>query len=203
MATKLTINRSNILSQKGFTLVELAIVMIIIGLLISGILKGQELVESARVAATVTQIKGIDAAISTFRDKYQALPGDIANPGARLPECAAYPGPIGCNVGGNGDGFVSGASDSNYLLVHLAAAGLISDYSVSGAVGIPWAGRPDFLAAKTGNQGIIWTLNMQGAGDPSFCPAGPLLGLPNLPSGLYIALHIPGCPPLLLVKLIE
>ncbi len=47
-------------NQSGFTLVELAIVMIIIGLLIGGILKGQELVSNARVTSTVAQIKGID-----------------------------------------------------------------------------------------------------------------------------------------------
>ena len=62
-------------SQAGFTLVELAIVMIIIGLLIAGVLKGQELIGNARVTATVAQIKGIDAATSTFKDTYSDLPG--------------------------------------------------------------------------------------------------------------------------------
>jgi prepilin-type N-terminal cleavage/methylation domain-containing protein len=55
-------------SQAGFTLVELAIVMIIIGLLIAGVLKGQELIANARVTSTVAQVKAIDAAISTFKD---------------------------------------------------------------------------------------------------------------------------------------
>jgi prepilin-type N-terminal cleavage/methylation domain-containing protein len=71
----------------GFTLVELAIVMIIIGLLIAGVLKGQALIANAQVTATVAQIKSTEAATSTFRDTYSAIPGDIVNPATRLPSC--------------------------------------------------------------------------------------------------------------------
>ena len=71
-------------SQAGFTLVELAIVMIIIGLLIAGVLKGQELIANARVTSTVAQIKAIDAATSTFKDTYQALPGILRTPNTRF-----------------------------------------------------------------------------------------------------------------------
>ena len=85
-------------SQAGFTLVELAIVMIIIGLLIAGVLG--ELIANARVTSTVAQIKGIDAATSTFKDTYAALPGDMTAPTTRLPNCGAAP----CSVAGNGDG---------------------------------------------------------------------------------------------------
>ena len=76
-------------NQKGFTLVELAVVMIIVGLLIGGILKGQELIANAQVASLVTQAKGIDAGISTFRDSYRAFPGDMNTAQARLPNCVA------------------------------------------------------------------------------------------------------------------
>ena len=94
MSVSVKDSRSN-----GFTLVELAIVMIIIGLLIGGILKGQELVENARVNATVAQIKAIQAATATFHDKYNALPGDMINPTGRLSGCAGN-----CAITGNGDG---------------------------------------------------------------------------------------------------
>ena len=86
-------------SQAGFTLVELAIVMIIIGLLIAGVLKGQELIANARVTSTVAQIKAIDAATSTFKDTYDSLPGDMTAPTTRLPNCLAAPCVTFCALG--------------------------------------------------------------------------------------------------------
>jgi type II secretory pathway pseudopilin PulG len=87
-------------------LVELAIVLMIIGLLIGGILRGQELMENARVTSTIQQTKAYDGATTTFRDAYAALPGDIANPGTRLANCTAAP----CNAAGNGDGLINAAA---------------------------------------------------------------------------------------------
>lgn len=91
--------------EKGFTLVELAVVMIIIGLLIGGILKGQEMIANAQITSTVAQAKALDAATSTFRDQYNAFPGDMANATTRLVGCAAPcangtgDGRVGLNVG--------------------------------------------------------------------------------------------------------
>jgi prepilin-type N-terminal cleavage/methylation domain-containing protein len=82
--------------QKGFTLVELAIVMTIIGLLIGGILKGQELMQNARITSTVSQVKSYSAAVTTFKDMYQATPGDMLNAGTRLVGCPGALG-AGCN----------------------------------------------------------------------------------------------------------
>ncbi len=125
--------------EQGFTLVELAIVMIIIGLLIGGVLKGQELITNARVAATVSQMKGVDAAVSTFRDSYSAWPGDILAPGNRLPNCTTAPcNVVGTQTGGAGvagDGriaqnnFASSftvGTEAQLLWVHLAAADVFS-----------------------------------------------------------------------------
>ena len=74
-------------SSSGFTLVEIAISMIIIGLLIGGILKGQELVNNARIASTISQIKSIDTAYLTFRDIYRQKPGDHPRALTALPQC--------------------------------------------------------------------------------------------------------------------
>ena len=62
--------------KKGFTLVELSIVLVIIGLLIGGILVGQSLIESAKTTATLQQLSQFDIAVSNFSTKYKQLPGD-------------------------------------------------------------------------------------------------------------------------------
>lgn len=91
-------------SDKGFTLVELAIVMIIIGLLIGGVLKGQQLIENAKVTAAISQIKGFQASLISFRDAYGATPGDMANADTRLSGCDSG-NSNNCDAG-NGDSIV-------------------------------------------------------------------------------------------------
>ena len=95
--------------EKGFTLVELAVVMIIIGLLIGGILKGQELITNARVTSTASQMEAIGAAYNGFRDQYNALPGDMATAtgaGGRMANCGAA-GIVSC-ANGDGNGVLGG-----------------------------------------------------------------------------------------------
>lgn len=135
-----TITMQNRKAEAGFTLVELAIVMIIIGLLIGGVLKGQELANNAKITATVAQVKAIDAAASTFKDMYNSMPGDIRNASARLPNCNAAP----CSVAGaNGNGRVEGAvnfatptGEATAFFVQLAAADLLS--GIDGTAGTGW-----------------------------------------------------------------
>ncbi len=134
-------NTDNRRGEAGFTLIELAVVMIIIGLLIGGILKGQELIANAQVKATVAQIKAIDTAIMTFRDKYGALPGDLRNASTRLPNCSAAP----CNTDGNADGRINEAglgiwpaidAEEAVAFSQLSAAGLLAGVqTASTAVG--------------------------------------------------------------------
>lgn len=78
-------------AQKGFTLVELSIVLVIIGLIIGGILKGQELIGNAQIKNVVSQAQSYQAATAAFRDKYNALPGDLVTADLLIP---------GCTVGG-------------------------------------------------------------------------------------------------------
>jgi len=63
--------------EKGFTLIELSIVLVIIGLIVGAIFVGLELIESAGIRGTISQIGKYNAAVNTFRVKYNALPGDM------------------------------------------------------------------------------------------------------------------------------
>src|SRR5260221_2943621 len=65
--------------QRGFTLVEIAIVLVIIGLLIGGVLKGQELIYNQKVKSTYDSYRQYTAAMYGYQDRYKALPGDDAN----------------------------------------------------------------------------------------------------------------------------
>ena len=75
--------------QSGFTLIEIAIVLVIIGLLLGGVLKGQELITSARVRNMISQQDGIKAAYFGFLDRYRALPGDYAAASSNIKGVAA------------------------------------------------------------------------------------------------------------------
>ncbi|MFZ4542078.1 MAG: type II secretion system protein [Rickettsiales bacterium] len=65
--------------QSGFTLVELAIVLVIIGLIVGGVLVGQDLIKAASIRSVITDLEKYNAAATTFRGKYNGLPGDLLN----------------------------------------------------------------------------------------------------------------------------
>lgn len=83
--------------DKGFTLIELAIALMVIGLLIAGVLKGQEMIDNARIVAGAKQITDYETATTIFRTNYGGLPGDIREPQYRVPNCTTAP----CNISGN------------------------------------------------------------------------------------------------------
>ena len=69
--------------QSGFTLVEIAIVLVIIGLLLGGILKGQEMITQAKIKNVMADFSGISAAYHGYQDRYRAIPGDDFNADTR------------------------------------------------------------------------------------------------------------------------
>src|SRR5712671_5490018 len=86
-------------TSKGFTLVEIAIVLVIIGLLLGGILKGQEMITQAKIKNVIADMSGVSAAMYGYQDRYKSLPGDDKNANR-----------WGANIG-NADGIIN----SKYL----------------------------------------------------------------------------------------
>ncbi len=111
--------------QSGFTLVEIAIVLVIIGLLLGGVLKGQELVNNAKVKNLANDFRGISSFVYAYQDRFRALPGDDAAAATHLNggTTATTGGTVG-NARIEGNWNSSTATDESYLFwqhVRLAA----------------------------------------------------------------------------------
>ncbi|MEO5331908.1 MAG: type II secretion system GspH family protein [Magnetococcus sp. YQC-5] len=85
--------------QAGFSLIEIAIVLVIIGLLIGGVLKGQTLVKNSKIKRIATDTTSVQGAINAYMDSYWVLPGDDAGSATRWGTAAP---------GGNGNGLIQG-----------------------------------------------------------------------------------------------
>jgi prepilin-type N-terminal cleavage/methylation domain-containing protein len=106
--------------QGGFTLIEIAIVLVIIGLLLGGVLKGQELINTARVRALNNTVDGITAAWFSFQDRYRGFPGDYSQAAVNLPGVATA---AAANVG---NGLVDTDEERAFVWTHLQSAGYIT-----------------------------------------------------------------------------
>jgi prepilin-type N-terminal cleavage/methylation domain-containing protein len=110
-------------TQTGFTLIELAIVLVIIGLLLGGVLKGQELINSAKVKTMASDFRNVQVYIYAYQDKFRALPGDDSK----------ATGHVLATKNGNGDGKIDGiwnsvttTDESVNFWQHIRKAGLAS-----------------------------------------------------------------------------
>lgn len=103
--------------QAGFTLVEISIVLVIVGLLLGGLLQGHQLIESARVRAVINDINGISSAWFAFQDRYGAIPGDFANAQNQINASL---------VNGDGNGAIDSNQERGQVWAHLSAAGLLT-----------------------------------------------------------------------------
>lgn len=168
--------------QRGFTLIEIAIVLVIIGLLLGGILKGQELITSARVRNLISQMDGIKGAYFAFQDRYRALPGDY--PGAQA--FVNIPGLANNTIGGNGNGVIddtAASTESVLAWTHLSHAGFITgQYDAANATPAP-AANTNPTNAFNGFVQIIFDANYS---DANNAPTAR----PNLKTGNQVPVGI-------------
>ena len=129
--------------QGGFTLLELAIVLVVVGLILGGVMAASSLIKESGLQKTIRGIGQVQSALQTFEAKYRCLPGDCDN--------ATQQGLGGVN--GNGDGLISADAATSYeqqnVWVHLGNARLIpGSYTPSGT--FPSEGSYQFLPGHAG-----------------------------------------------------
>jgi len=108
--------------QRGFTLIEMSIVLVIIGLIIGGILKGQELIESSRQKNMISQLDRLKAGTTTFVDRFKSLPGDFNR-------VALLQGG-GATAGGNDNGVIGTESSNISELLNMSASTTLANEEV-------------------------------------------------------------------------
>lgn len=129
--------------QAGFSLVEIAVVLVIIGLLIGGILQGTEMIDNSRIKKAQTSMQAVSTAVVAYQDRYQRMPGDDGPTNTLLARGGDWVAPI---TGGNNDGNLNvplnntfnGQQDGARFWQHLRAAGYISgNPTLAGANAMP------------------------------------------------------------------
>jgi prepilin-type N-terminal cleavage/methylation domain-containing protein len=128
--------------REGFTLIEMSMVLVIIGLIVGGMMVGQNLIRAANVRGAISELDKIKVAVTAFRTKYDCLPGDCGNITTFFPQDASCPSPTGkinatttCN--GNGNGTIDGL-ENTFFFQHLSLAGMIDEQmALPDSTGIP------------------------------------------------------------------
>lgn len=143
--------------SSGFSLVEVAIAVVVIGLIVSFSIKGRELIATARLRAVMDQVNTFKIATQSFVDKYGALPGDLANATDVI---------SGATVNGKGNGAIVSLEDAKRFWHHLQAANLISVEMVNGLPVSKCGGCFSVSSNIPGKDGV-WIVLCQGTNNNS------------------------------------
>ena len=122
--------------QRGFTLVEIAIVLVIVGLLLAGVLKGQELIENSKIRNIAKDMDAVAAAVASYKDRYQGLPGDEATATTHTARgwggTAFTAGDNNGLMGAVGTTFTVGANENTMAMVSMQFAGFLAGNPLGG-----------------------------------------------------------------------
>ena len=148
--------------QGGFTLVEIAIVLVIVGLLLAGVLKGQELIENSRISNLAKDIDSMNAAVASYKERYRGLPGDSATATTNVDNGW---GGTAFTAGGNdgligviGTTFTVGANENTMAMVSLMYSGFIGGNPAAGlpaAIIRPRHAADGAIAVSSGAFGFV------------------------------------------------
>jgi prepilin-type N-terminal cleavage/methylation domain-containing protein len=158
--------------QSGFTVVEIAIVLVIIGLLLGGVLKGQELINSAKAKSYAQDFRTIQSALYGFQDRYKGIPGDLAGANTKINGADLATGTLG---DGKIDGVwdtVTATNESCLAWQHLRLAGFLAGNTINNcATGSAYLQTN----ADGGRIGISSTMHITGmTGSYNICSDGVL-----------------------------
>ena len=166
--------------QSGFTLVEIAIVLVIIGLLLGGILKGQEMITQARIKNVINDFNGITAAYFSYQDRYRAIPGDDA--GAPTRWTLGAPGTSATA----GDGVLQGLSNAPTASPEVETRLFWWNMRSAGFISGPTAPAAQAAAQATNAFGSMIGA-ATGAGAPTLSLSGLIICSSGIPDKVAIA----------------
>jgi prepilin-type N-terminal cleavage/methylation domain-containing protein len=182
---------NSIRKAQGFTLVEIAIVLVIIGLLLGGILKGQEMITQAKIKNVIADFSGVSAAYHGYVDRYKKIPGDdpCAGGSVTAANCGTTTGRWTGAVAGDGNGVVAGkynvtgaaTAESRQWWDHLRRAGFVSGVGDQQ----PFNALSGMIGVQTGDGSATPVAALKDASGNGF--VGVIICSANLPDKITIA----------------